>query len=263
MSNIVEWQLAGKQTAFPLLNSSLEQLSYSKKDIADVLFEVLIDASIILDSASSYVNLTSIYSSGGHIYVKVKFESGITAIGVDVDGVCYLTDINGYNRGAIVVDNISAPTHYLLKSIVFYNNEVQFDPCSYITIPNGVLESLTANSNVAAGRVRLVEGEGVRLVNIGNDTIRVDAIGYPSNDEIVSECSPDLYGVPLQYLRIIPPAYNSSIPPLSDTAALKPDLAGNVNVLSGVYEVPKTLTSDSQLLRVNPTGNGLLFSLIL
>jgi len=262
MSNIIEWQLGGSQTAFPLRNIDLEKLSYTSPDIANSLFSILIDASIIMDSESTFVSLLTVYSVDGHINIKVKFESGITAFGVDVDGVCHLTDNYGYGRGVIVVNNTHQQVPLLLGAITFSKNEVKFDQCALIIIPNNVLESIKIDDNKLSGRVRLVEGDGIRMVSKGNNTIRIDAIGSP-NEVDLSNCLPSNRGPALQYLRIIPPTYTPPINPELDTSTLKPDLAGNVNILSGAYTVPKTLTSKSQLLRINPSGNGLELSLII
>jgi len=215
-----------------------------------------------MDSESTFVSLSTIYSINGHIYVKVKFESGITASGADVDGVCHLIDNYGYSRGAIVVNNSDQQIPLLLGTIAFNRHEVKFDQCALITIPENTLESITIGGNKIAGRVRIVEGDGIRIVSKGNNTIRIDAIGWPEEVNL-DDCLPSERGPALQYLRIIPPTYTPPIDPLTDPDTLKPNLAGNVNVLSGAYEVPKTLTSNSQLLRVNSFGNGLIFSLII
>ena len=253
MANITQWQSAGSQAAYPLSGQSLSSPALPR-DTVDILCRSLLDAAMVLDSQSSSVSLMGIsHTDGPSIAIGLLFSSGIVAAASGLPGEAIeVIDSRGYSRGTIVLAD-DATDLVPAAGLNFAAGAVKFDDGTFMTIPGGVLESISINGGTpVAGRVRLVEGTGVKLVSESDNTIRVDAIGAAVNP--AGTCPP-YYTEPLQLFHV-------NTQDGITAGDVIPNSLGAVVLLPGPQATPANESASFQMLRIEPLSSGLKFSLI-
>ena len=249
MSNFTEWRNAGESSKYPFSESSTN-VSLSGWTMPEGLFS---DCQIRVPFGYEPPELSSLsaYNNGiigtvlsGDIEIGTFFFPRESMSGKMVD----ITNSSGVIVGSIVTGRNGEKEFKSIQNQkeTFAKSSLLFESSSVFYYPENVLNSITVNNSTITGRVILVEGEGINIIKESVNSIRIDVVGDRGKQELeISNCNRKTTGIPLKKINT-----NS------------PDKYGVYTIQAGEWARPERTNKKRQALKIEPSGNTLIFSIV-
>lgn len=228
MPNIGQWRNSFELSSFPFMDGMSPSLNGA-----------IVDARINLPPQSSGAYLKQIISSGDRTTFSVHSigggNIGSGVISREDPSFVELLNSDGVHAGILV---LSPGVKFVNE--MFTEKTARFETACLVPSPFRRVSVLVVGGRRIPGKIALAEGDGIRLIKAGDESVRIDAIGSTDKNE---ECCQDI------------------LDPLLGLNDAVPDEYGNISLSIAPYDEPSAPESLMQILRISPIINGIEFSL--
>lgn len=228
MPNFTQWRNIAELTSFPFMEGMDQSLN-----------GLLVDARINLPPGSAGAYLSKITLDGIDLRISVYSIEGVSigtgSAPIDGSGVMEL-----FNRDGVHVGVILFARDATFVSREFTRTNARFETSCLVASPFKRVSLVNINKTNIPGKIALAEGAGVRIVKLGEEKIRIDAIG---STESLEQCCPEIQTPILKINGAVPDSY------------------GNISLEPMPFEEPSHASDLMQILRISTGINSINFYL--